>query len=102
MAEIFLARAKGPSGFEKLVVLKKILARYSGKPRYVQLFLEEARIAASLGHPHIAQVYDIGVVDGSYFFAMEHLRGHDVRSILHRSWRIAERFPIEHAVQIAR
>ncbi|HEX8110275.1 MAG TPA: protein kinase, partial [Kofleriaceae bacterium] len=102
MAEIYLARTSGPSGFEKLVVLKKILGKYADKPRYVQLFLEEARIAASLDHPGIAQVYDIGMVDGSYFFAMEHLHGQDVRSILHRAWRIGERLPIEHAVQIAR
>ena len=102
MAEIFLARTSGPSGFEKLVVLKKILAKYAARPRYVQLFLEEARLAASLDHPSIAQVYDIGMVDGAYFFTMEHLHGQDVRSILHRAWRIGERFAIEHAVQIAR
>jgi serine/threonine protein kinase len=102
MAEIYLARTSGPSGFEKLVVLKKILGKFADKPRYVQLFLEEAKLAASLDHPNIAQVYDIGMVDGSYFFAMEHLHGQDVRSILHRAWRIGERLPIEHAVQIAR
>ncbi|HEX3482669.1 MAG TPA: protein kinase [Kofleriaceae bacterium] len=102
MAEIYLARTSGPSGFEKLVVLKKILGKLADKPRYVQLFLEEARLAASLDHPSIAQVYDIGMVDGSYFFAMEHLHGQDVRSILHRAWRIGDRLPIEHAVQIAR
>jgi serine/threonine protein kinase len=102
MAEIYLARTSGPSGFEKLVVLKKILGTLADKPRYVQLFLEEARLAASLDHPSIAQVYDIGMVDGSYFFAMEHLHGQDVRSILHRAWRIGERLPVEHAVQIAR
>jgi serine/threonine protein kinase len=108
MAEIFLARTRGPSGFEKLVVLKKILPKYAGKQRFVQLFLDEAKLAASLDHPHIAQVYDIGMVDGSYFFTMEYLHGQDVRSILHRTWRTwhtcrtGERFPIEHAVQIAR
>src|ERR1041384_2894475 len=102
MAEIFLARTRGPSGFEKLVVLKKILPKYAGRQRFVQLFLDEAKLAASLDHPNIAQVYDIGMVDGSYFFTMEYLHGQDVRSILHRTWRIGERFPIEHAVQIAR
>jgi len=102
MAEIFLARTRGPSGFEKLVVLKKILPKYAGKDRFVQLFLEEAKLAASLDHPNIAQVYDIGMIDGSYFFTMEYLHGQDVRSILHRTWRTGERFPIEHAVQITR
>jgi serine/threonine protein kinase len=102
MAEIFLARTRGPSGFEKLVVLKKILPKHAGKPRFVQLFLEEAKLAASLNHPNIAQVYDIGMIDGSYFFTMEYLHGQDVRSILQRTWRTGGRFPIEHAVQIAR
>jgi protein kinase-like protein len=102
MAEIFLARTRGPSGFEKLVVLKKVLPQYAGKQRFVQLFLEEAKLAASLDHPNIAQVYDIGMVDGSYFFTMEYLHGQDVRSILQRTWRTGEKFPIEHAVQIAR
>jgi serine/threonine protein kinase len=102
MAEIFLARTRGPSGFEKLVVLKKILPKFAGKPRLVQQFLDEAKLAASLDHPNIAQVYDIGMVDGSYFFTMEYLHGQDVRSILHRTWRTGGRFPIEHAVQIAR
>lgn len=102
MAEIFLARTRGPQGFEKLVVLKKILPKYAGRQRFVQLFLDEAKLAASLDHPNIAQVYDIGTVDGSYFFTMEYLHGQDVRSILHRTWRTGERFPIEHAVQIAR
>jgi serine/threonine protein kinase len=102
MAEIFLARTSGPSGFEKLLVLKKILPKYANAPRMVQLFLDEAKLAASLDHPHIAQVYDIGMVDGSYFFTMEYLHGQDVRSMLHRTWKIGERFAIEHAVQIAR
>jgi serine/threonine protein kinase len=102
MAEIFLARTRGPSGFEKLVVLKKILPKYAGKRRFVQLFLEEAKLAASLDHPNIAQVYDIGMVDGSYFFTMEYLHGQDLRSILHRAWRTGDRLPIENAVQIAR
>ena len=108
MAEIFLARTRGPSGAGKLVVLKQILPAYAQKPRFVQLFLDEARLAASLDHPHIARVYDVGRVDGSYFFTMEYLHGQDVRSILHRAWQswrtgpTGARFPIEHAVQIAR
>jgi serine/threonine protein kinase len=102
MAEIFLARTRGPSGFEKLVVLKKILPRYAERQRYVQLFLDEARLGATLDHPNIVQVYDIGMDDGSYFFTMEFLHGQDLRSILHRTWRTGETFPIEHAVQIAR
>jgi len=102
MAELFLARTIGPSGFEKLVVLKKILPNFAENPRFVRLFLDEAKLAASLDHPHIAHVYDLGTVDGSYFFTMEYLHGQDVRSLLQRSVRAATQLPIEHAVQIAR
>src|SRR5215510_4885939 len=75
MAELFLARAIGPQGFEKLVVLKKILPSFAANPRFVQLFLDEAKLGASLDHPNIAQVHDMGMVDGSYFFTMEYLHG---------------------------
>src|SRR5262245_18183302 len=59
MAEVHLAR----SG-DRLVVLKKILPRYANSPRYVQLFLDEAKLAASLDHPHIVKTFDQGTIDG--------------------------------------
>jgi serine/threonine protein kinase len=102
MAELYLARSVGPEGFEKLVVLKKILPRYAENPRFVQLFLDEAKLAASLDHPHIAHVYDMGRVDGNYFFTMEYVHGQDVRSILRRTERAKRQIPIELTVQIAR
>jgi serine/threonine protein kinase len=101
MAELFLARTVGPSGFEKVVALKKILPKYAERPRYVSLFCDEARLAASLNHANIVQVYDIGNEGSSYFFAMEYLHGQDVRSILHRAYREREKMPIRFAVQIA-
>src|SRR5690349_23179021 len=73
MAEIFLARATGIERFEKLVVLKRIVPQYAGDARFIQMFLEEARLAATLHHTNIAQVYDIGKVDGTYFFTMEYV-----------------------------
>ncbi|MBA3538876.1 MAG: serine/threonine protein kinase, partial [Deltaproteobacteria bacterium] len=101
MAELFLARAVGPRGPEKLVVLKKILPQYAASPRFVRLFLDEAKLAAGLAHPNIAHVFDTGTVDGNYFFTMEFVHGQDVRSILHRGWH-EHVMPIDHAVQIAR
>src|SRR5262245_51270167 len=102
MAELFLARSVGPEGFEKLVVLKKILPRYAENPRFVQLFLDEAKLAASLDHPHIVQVYDMGRVEGNYFFTMEYVHGQDVRSLLRHASRQKRQLPIAIAVQIAR
>ena len=102
MAELFLARTLGPEGFEKLVVLKKILPTHSDNPRFVRLFLDEAKLAATLDHPHIAHVYDMGKVEGHYFFAMEYVHGQDVRTTLRRTARLNKKFPVDHAVQIAR
>jgi len=102
MAELFLARTLGPEGFEKLVVLKKILPSYAENPKFVRLFLDEAKLAATLDHPHIAHVYDMGKVEGHYFFTMEYVHGQDVRTTLRRTARLNQKFPIDHAVQIAR
>ncbi|MBA3394519.1 MAG: serine/threonine protein kinase, partial [Deltaproteobacteria bacterium] len=101
MAELFVARSVGPQSFEKVVALKKILPRYAKSPRFVQLFCDEARLAASLNHMNIVQVYDLGIDDGNYFFAMEYLHGQDLRTILHRSHRNRDKMPIRFAVQIA-
>ncbi len=78
MAELYLARTLGIEGFEKLVVLKRILPRYLDNQAFVNMFLNEARLAAQLQHPNIAQVYDIGVEAGDYFFAMEYVHGEDL------------------------
>src|SRR5215467_7797696 len=85
MAEIFLARAEGIEGFEKLVVLKRILPQYAVDARFVRMFLEEARLSATLHHINIAQVYDIDRDGASYFFAMEHIHGLDAREIFRRA-----------------
>ncbi|HEX5061969.1 MAG TPA: protein kinase, partial [Kofleriaceae bacterium] len=102
MAELFLARTIGPEGFEKLVVLKKILPTHAENPKFVRLFLDEAKLAATLDHPHIAHVYDMGKVDGNYFFTMEYVHGQDVRTTMRRTTRLDQKLPIDHAVQVAR
>ena len=82
MAEIYLARALGIEGFEKLVVVKRILPEFADNDEFVQMFLDEARLAATLHHSNIVQVYDIGSDDGQYFFAMEYLHGEDGRQLM--------------------
>ena len=64
MAEIFLARVSGLPGFQKMVVIKRILPQLATKTDFVEMFLDEARIAATLQHPNVVQMYDVGVVDG--------------------------------------
>ncbi|HEY0255729.1 MAG TPA: protein kinase, partial [Kofleriaceae bacterium] len=81
MAELYLARTVGLEGFEKLVVCKRILPQLASNQSFVNMFLNEARLAATLQHPNIAQVYDIGMENGDYFFAMEYVHGEDLDRI---------------------
>jgi tRNA A-37 threonylcarbamoyl transferase component Bud32 len=82
MAEIFLARAFGLDGFEKLVVLKSLLAQRADDQAWVQMFLDEARLAATLVHSNIAQVFDVGRDKDLHFFTMEYVHGADLREII--------------------
>jgi serine/threonine protein kinase len=94
MAEIFLARAAGAAGLERYVVLKRVLRERATDANFVRMFLDEARLAAQLQHPNIAQVYDIGKLGDSYFFTMEYVHGETVRALLHRSHALRRPIPI--------
>jgi tRNA A-37 threonylcarbamoyl transferase component Bud32 len=100
MAEIYLARASGIQGFEKYVVLKRILPQYAANHELIRMFLQEARLAAMLDHANIAQVHDIGEQAGTFFFTMEYLHGEDARWIYKRLVERGDPMPLEHAVHI--
>jgi serine/threonine-protein kinase len=100
MAEVFLARATGIEGFERHVVIKRIRAEQARDQGHVQMFLDEARLAASLHHHNIVQVHDIGEEQGEYFFVMEYVHGEDVRKLLTELSGRDERVPLEHVLTI--
>ncbi|CAN5746051.1 hypothetical protein BH11MYX3_BH11MYX3_25450 [soil metagenome] len=100
MAEIYLARSRGAAGFEKLVVIKRILPNVAEDPTFVQMFLDEARLAATLQHPNIADVYDVGEAAGTPFFAMEYVHGQDVRNIRLTARKRNESVPLSIALAI--
>ena len=93
MAEVFRAVMPGAEGFARTFVVKRILAELSQAPRFVEMFVEEARICALLSHPAIVQVYDFGAVDGNYFLAMEYLRGRDLASVMRKLRRLGRACP---------
>ncbi|MFO0594898.1 MAG: protein kinase [Myxococcaceae bacterium] len=82
MAEVFLAKAQGPGGFEKSLVIKRILPHLAKNPEFVSMFLNEARIAAQFAHPAVVQIFDFGEMAGTYFLAMEFVDGPNLRTIL--------------------
>src|SRR5687767_7763611 len=85
MADVLLARADGIEGFERHVVIKRILPQFAGDERFIHMFLDEARVAATLHHQNIVHVHDIGEADGEYFLAMEYVHGEDARKVLARA-----------------
>ncbi|WP_395806460.1 protein kinase [Archangium minus] len=94
MAQIYLARQRGPEGFEKLVVIKRILPHLAENAEFVRMFLAEARIAARLDHPNIVDIYDLGAQDDSYFIAMEYIHGEDLRRVWKRAERSGQLIPV--------
>jgi serine/threonine-protein kinase len=82
MAEVFLAKQTGMEGFEKLVVVKRILPQLCSDESFVKMFLNEARVAARLNHPNVVQIFDLGKLGEQYFIAMEYVHGEDLRSVI--------------------
>ena len=85
MAEVFRAKRRGVEGFEKVVAVKRILPHLSSNKEFVEMFVDEAKMVASLSHPNIAQIFDLGKIDDSYYIAMEFVQGRDLRTILTRT-----------------
>lgn len=100
MAELFLARATALHGFEKLVVLKRILPQHAESEDFIRMFLAEARLAATLHHPNIVQVYDIGEEAGAFFFTMEYVQGQDLRKLVRAARKKSVPIPLEHVLHI--
>lgn len=101
MGEVYLGEKIGPEGFVKPVVLKCVLPQLAKDRAFVQLFLDEARLAALLNHPNIAQVYDFGLVDDVYYIAMEYVPGYTVDDIRRKLRSINVNLPLEHVASIA-
>jgi serine/threonine-protein kinase len=101
MAEIFLARQEGLEGFEKTIVIKRIRPHLSNQQSFVNMFLNEAKLAAQLNHPNIVQIYDLGRISDSYFIAMEYIFGRDMRRIIPKADGMGIPFPMVYALKIA-
>jgi serine/threonine-protein kinase len=102
MAEVYLARQSGPAGFEKECVIKRILPSLAVDQQFVNMFLDEARIAARLSHPNIVQIFDLGAIgESDYFLAMEHVHGVDMQQVEEAEAVRGGRIPLAIAVRIA-
>ncbi|MEM9075207.1 MAG: serine/threonine-protein kinase, partial [Myxococcota bacterium] len=82
MARVYRARLRGVGGFEKPLVVKQVRPELASDPRFVGMFVEEAKTLVRLSHPHIVPVYELGVVDGTYFLAMDLVEGATLSAML--------------------
>jgi serine/threonine-protein kinase len=102
MAEVFLAMATGPEGFQRSVVVKRMFPQLSQDPTFVRMFVDEIRVGAQLAHPNIVQVFDFGKADQSYFIAMEHVQGRTLAAMRTELEARQRQMPIAASVEIAR
>src|SRR3954469_2589641 len=75
MASVHLARMDGPGGFQKWVAIKRIHSHLIEDETFIQMFLDEARVAARISHPNVATVFELGKHEDTYWIAMEYLHG---------------------------
>src|SRR5687767_12909678 len=101
MAEIYRAKTFDAHGHAHLVAVKRVLAHLAEDDDFIQMLVDEAKIAGLLKHANIARVYEFARAHGEYFIAMEHVDGKDLRSILERCRQQQQPIPPQHAAFIA-
>jgi serine/threonine protein kinase len=101
MGELLLARASGAGGVEKLVAIKRIRSEYASDPAFVSMFLNEARLAATLDHPNVVRTYDLVDEGGSFFMVMEYLHGESLGRLLNAHATAGTRLALGHVITIA-
>jgi serine/threonine protein kinase len=102
MAEIFKGRALDAAGLERAIVIKRILPHIAASPEFVEMLIDEAKIAVMLSHGNIAQIYDLGKVADDYFIVMEYVEGKTVSQIMKRLKTQGKLMPIAYACYIVR
>ncbi|TMA32335.1 MAG: serine/threonine protein kinase, partial [Deltaproteobacteria bacterium] len=101
MGEIYLAKQQGPAGFQKILVVKKILAHLTENKEFIEAFLGEARLAAQMNHRNVVQVFELGEESGAYFIAMEYVAGKSLRDVIDVAIKKKEKLHAEHCRLIA-
>ena len=101
MAEVWKARRKGVEGFQKRVAIKKILPQAAENEAFVEMFIDEAKLAAQLNHNNIIHIYDLGRLGEDYYIAMEYVDGKNLRQILNSGSKTGQPIPEGIALYIA-
>ena len=101
MAEVYKAKAFGVEGFERILAIKRILPNMADDDEFINMFVDEARIAVQLSHANIVQIYELGKFETQYYIAMEYVSGKDLRQILDRLRKKGQTLPVPAAAFLA-
>ncbi len=101
MATVWVARLVGKHGFEKLVAVKTVLPQYADDADFQSMFLDEARIAARIRHPNVAEILDVGEEEDTTFLVMEWVEGDSLAKLYNALIRAGQRFPVPLLLRIA-
>src|SRR5688500_19319268 len=93
MAEVFVAKAFGVEGFERILAIKKILPTMAEDEEFITMFIDEARISVQLNHANVVHIHELGKHDEAFFIAMEYVPGRDLRTMIERYSRRKELQP---------
>jgi serine/threonine protein kinase len=102
MAEVFLAVATGAEGFQRRLVIKRMLAHLSKDPAFVRMFIDEAKLCGMLSHPNLVQIFEFGEIEDSFFIAMEHVHGETLYAVKAKLTELDRRAPVAASLDIAR
>ncbi|MFK8003795.1 MAG: serine/threonine protein kinase [Polyangiales bacterium] len=100
MANLFLGTRRGPAGFTRHVVIKAVKRHLAAHDSFVKMFIDEARIAARIHHPHVVKIEELGEDDGTYFLVMEHVLGVALSELLASLAEASRRLVPEVSVRI--
>jgi serine/threonine protein kinase len=101
MAEVFRARRRSIAGFEKIIVVKRILKRFANDSAFIEMLIAEAKLSSLLSHPNIVPIFDLGEVDGTHYIVMEYVHGSDLLHVLKRTAINGDKFPMNLALHVA-
>ena len=100
MATIHLGRLVGPVGFSRTVAIKTLHPQFAKDPEFVEMFLEEARLASRIQHPNVISTLDIATAEGEVFLVMEYVAGESLAKLVRSALKKGERMPVEIAVSV--
>jgi serine/threonine protein kinase len=100
MATVFLGRISGAGGFQRFVGIKRLHPHLAREPEFIEMFLEEARLAARIHHPNVVPILEIGTSDQGYYIVMEYVEGDTFANLIARTAQSGRRMPVRIALRI--